>query len=150
MLDLTNSWDNNRWGVRELVDIDCEISPLDKSYSAVHRLLSALISSMSDPSSLLCLSPLLSWRCRNSHSCFSSTSKLWKSEEFEVKYVENTAYHYYYWQQVFIWSRSLHRQNCIPGHLHSQLVLIRTSQARSYLGQHYNKAYISYNFIIWG
>ena len=91
---------------------------------------------------------LLSSRYRNSQSCFYTTSKLWKLEEFEVKYVR-AAYHYYYWQRVFIWSKSpqtkLHSWT-----LHSQLVLIRTSQARSYLGQHYNKAFISYNFIIWG
>lgn len=41
----------------------CERSSLDKSYSAVHSLLSAEISSLSDPSSVLfmflCLSSLL-------------------------------------------------------------------------------------------
>ena len=148
MLYLTNSWD---WDYLRRTG-HCETSSLDKSYSAVDSPLSAVYHRCLTPVrcqfSLCVFVFLLSSRYRNSQSCFYTTSKLWKLEEFEVKYVR-AAYHYYYWQRVFIWSKSpqtkLHSWT-----LHSQLVLIRTSQARSYLGQHYNKAFISYNFIIWG
>ena len=114
------------------------------------------ISSLSDPSTVSALFSLCFFVCLLSFRCWeiqilvisSTTSKLWKSEKFEVKYVERLIIIITGSQVSF--HQDLTRQNCIPGQLHSQLVLIRTSQARSYLGLQYSKDFISCNFNIWG
>ena len=156
MLYLANSWDNNRWGGEEEDWTAWLEGSLDKSCSPVRNLLSAPIIGVWPQDGVssvlfmfLCLSSLLQV-LRNSHSCFSTTSKLclkvrevWSEICWEWLIIIITG-------SQFSFDPDLHRQNCIPGQLHSQLGLIRTSQARSYLGLQYSKAFISFNFNISG